>query len=49
MNITATEVDLRWIEWWCQWQEAEARLIEPILDEMLRIARQQLPSLLPVE
>lgn len=38
-NFTATEVQQRWDEWWRQWQEAEARLFEPILNKMLELAR----------
>lgn len=38
-NYTATEVDEAWNEWWRKWREAEARLIEPILDKILELAR----------
>lgn len=38
-NLTATEVQERWNEWWRKWQEAEARLYGPILDRILELAR----------
>lgn len=43
-NYTATEVQEAWDEWWRKWQEAEMRLVEPILDEILKLARTHGPK-----
>lgn len=39
MNLTATEVDERWRLWWKKWQEAEARVWEPLIDRVLELVK----------
>lgn len=34
-DLTATEVEELWKEWWNQWNEAECRLLEPLIQNEL--------------